>query len=225
MTWSRRIRRPLAMIWVGRWRLPRCQATRTRCCGSLQRISASRSGAATTSISRPSSSTSASPPRSATAFSRSSRNSNPRVPIIAIRRRCRSSKSSTTVSAGASVQRCCGLTSVARIMSTPLELLDLAVADDLDHGRRYLQRRGIFAPDLHVRRLAMRVEVLARLPALDHHEQVGVVDAGVTLIGKAAFFLSGCRDAFLGALDEGLARIRLYLRGGDDIDHGIILPL
>ena len=40
----------------------------------------------------------------------------PRVPVIAIRRRCRSSKSSTTVSAGASVQRCCGLTCVARII-------------------------------------------------------------------------------------------------------------
>ena len=32
--------------------------------------------------------------------------SSPRVPVIAIRRRCRSSKSSTTVSAAASVQRC-----------------------------------------------------------------------------------------------------------------------
>ena len=40
----------------------------------------------------------------AVAFSRSSRNSSPRVPVIAIRRRCRSSKSSTTVSAGVSCQ-------------------------------------------------------------------------------------------------------------------------
>ena len=124
------------MICVGRCRLPRCQATRTRWCGSLQRISASGSGAATTSISLLSSSTSASPPRSATAFSRSSRNSSPRVPVIAIRRRWRSSKSSTTVSAGASVQRCCARTWVARIMPTCLQLLDLAVADDLDHGRQ-----------------------------------------------------------------------------------------
>jgi CRP-like cAMP-binding protein len=45
-------------------------------------------------------------PRSAMAFSRSSRNSSPRVPVIAIRRRCRSSKSRTTVSAAACVQRC-----------------------------------------------------------------------------------------------------------------------
>ena len=30
MTWSRRIRSPLGMICVGRWRLPRCQARRTR---------------------------------------------------------------------------------------------------------------------------------------------------------------------------------------------------
>ena len=116
MTWSRRMRKALAMSCVGRWRLPRCQATRMRWCGSWPRISSSGSGAATTSTSLPSSSTSASPPRSATAFSRSSRNSRPRVPVIAMRRRCRSSKSSTTVSAGVSVKRCCPLTCVARIM-------------------------------------------------------------------------------------------------------------
>lgn len=116
MTWSRRMRKALAMSCVGRWRLPRCQATRMRWCGSRPRISSSGSGAATTSTSRPSSSTSASPPRNATAFSRSSRNSRPRVPLIAMRRRCRSSKSSTTVSAGVSVKRCCPLTCVARIM-------------------------------------------------------------------------------------------------------------
>lgn len=117
MTWSRRIRRPFGMIWVGRWRLPRCQATLTRCSGSAPRISTSGSAAATTSTSLPSSSTSASPPRNATAFSRSSRNSSPRVPVIAIRRRCRSSKSSTMVSAAACVQRCCPRTWVARIMA------------------------------------------------------------------------------------------------------------
>src|ERR1700687_2228045 len=198
------------MIWVGRWRLPRCQATRTRCCGSRQRISANGSGAATTSTSLPSSSTSASPPRNATAFSRSSRNSSPRVPVIAIRRRWRSSKSSTTVSAGGELQRCWPWTRVARIMREPSQLLDLAVADDLDHGRRHLQRRGIFAPDLHMRRPAVGIEVFAALPALHHHEQIGVVDAGVAFIGDAAFFLAGGGDAFLGALDERIPRFRLY---------------
>src|SRR3984957_8307329 len=209
------------MIWVGRCRLPRCQATRIRWCGSAPLISISCSGAATTSISLPSSSTRASPPRSATAFSRSSRNSRPRVPVIAIRRRCRSSKSSTTVSAAGSLQRCWGRTFVARIMPTCSQLLHLAVADDLDHGRRYLQRRRIFAPDFHVRRPAVRIEVLAGFPALDHHEQIGVVDAGVAVIGKAAFFLAGGGDAFLRTLDESVPRFRFYLAGGDDINHDI----
>src|SRR5882672_4116518 len=233
------------MIWVGRWRLPRCQATLIRWCGSAPRISTSGSGAATTSTSLPSSSTSASPPRSATAFSRSSRNSSPRVPVIAMRRRCRSSKSSTTVSAGASFQRCWPRTRVARIirdlascldafssrepaptsLENALELLDLAVADDLDHRRRHFQRCGIFAPDLHVRRLAMRVEVVAGFPALHHHEQIGIVDAGMALIGDTALLLAGDLDAFLGALDEGVALVRLHLRGGDDIDHDDFLPL
>src|ERR1700722_3067384 len=213
------------MIWVGRWRLPRCQPTLTRCCGSLQRISISGSGAATTSISLPSSSTSASPPRSATALSRSSRNSSPRVPVIAMRRRCRSSKSSTMVSAGASLQRCCPRTCVARINGVYSQRFHLAVADDLDHRGCDPQRRGIFAPYLHMRRLAMRVEILAGFPALHHHEQIGVVDAGMALIGDAAFFLAGLGDAGLGALDEGIPRFRLYVRGGDDIDHDLGLPL
>src|SRR3954449_6171616 len=231
------MRRPFGMICVGRWRLPRCQATRTRCSGSAPRISTSGSAAATTSTSLPSSSTSASPPRNATAFSRSSRNANPRVPVIAIRRRCRSSKSSTTVSAGPSVQRCWPLTCVARIMEVPfteaflhanrrplslenaLKLLHLAVADDLDHRRRHLQRRRIFAPDLHVQCTAMRIEVLAALPALHHHEQIRIVDAGVALIGNAAPLLAGGLDALLGALDKGIPHLWFYLGGGDDIYH------
>src|SRR6266436_6819771 len=72
---------------------------------------------------------------------------------------------------------------------------------------------------------AMGIEILAAFPALDHHEQIGVVDAGVTLIGETAFFLAGCRDACLGALDEGFPLVRFYLRGGDDVDHGLGLPL
>src|SRR6266481_3423444 len=102
------------------------------------------------------------------------------------------------------------------------QLLDLAVADDLDHGRRNLQRRGVFAPDLHMRRPAMGIEILAGFPALDHHEKVGIVDAGVAVIGDAAVFLAGGRDAFLRALDEGVPQFRLHLRGGDDVDHGSV---
>src|SRR6201996_776663 len=211
------MRKPLATIWVGRCRLPRCHATRTRWCGSTPRISTRGSGAATTSISLPSSSTNASPPRSATAFSRSSRNSSPRVPTIAIRRRCRSSKSSTTVSAAAWVQRCCGWIWVARIMGS--ELLHLAVAEDLDHRRRRFQWRGKLAPDFHVRRLAMGIEVVAAFPALHHHEQVGIVDAAVALVGDTALLLAGRLDLHLGTLDEIVARFRLHLRGGDNIDH------
>src|ERR1700719_1230510 len=214
------MRRPLAVICVGRWRLPRCQARRTRCCGSLPRISASGSGAATTSTSLPSSSTSASPPRSATALSRSSKNSSPRVPVIAIRRRWRSSKSSTTVSAGGSLQRYWARTCVARIMRKFSQLLDLAVADDLDHGRRNLQRRRIFAPHLHMRRAGVGVKVLAAFRAFYHDEQIGIVDAGMALIRNAALFLHRGGDAFLGPLDKGFPRFRLHLRGGDDIDHG-----
>src|SRR6266576_2577809 len=71
-----------------------------------------------------------------------------------------------------------------------------------------------------MRRPAMRIEVLAGFPALDHHEKIGVVDAGMALIGDAAFLLPGGRDAFPGALDESVPRLRLHLRGGDDIDHG-----
>src|SRR4029079_257848 len=232
------MRRPFGMIWVGRWRLPRCQATRTRCRGSAPRISSSGSAAATTSISRPSSSTSASPPRSATAFSRSSRNSSPRVPVIAIRRRCRSSKSSTTVSAAACVQRCWPRTVVARIMAAfsfdafssrepvPtslenafLELLHLAVADDLDHRRRRLHLRGILPPYLHVRRLAMRIEVVAGLPALHHHVQVGIVHTDMAFIGEAALLLERLGDAGLVSLDEVVLVFRLHRRGGDNVDH------
>ena len=44
MTWSLRMRRPFGMICVGRWRLPRCQAMRTRCSGSAPRISSKRLG-------------------------------------------------------------------------------------------------------------------------------------------------------------------------------------
>src|SRR5262245_39296892 len=268
------MRKPLPMICVGRWRLPRCQAIRTRCCGSAPLISTSGSGAATTSTSRPSSSTSASPPRKATAFSRSSKNSSPRVPVIAIRRRCRSSKSSTTVSAGASVQRYCPRTSVARIMLGHLnhgtgrwlhpsrrgqeaapqdEVLDphgeergktarleprgrdgqyalhspgsclyrvhLGVADDLDHGRRGLERRGIFAPYLHVRRAAVGVEVVAAVPALHHDIGVGIVDAGMAFVGNTALFPQRLGDAFLVPGAECIALVRLYLRGGDDVGH------
>src|ERR1700722_1786685 len=209
------------MIWVGRWRLPRCQPTLTRCCGSAALISASGSGAATTSTSLPSSSTSASPPRSATALSRSSKNSSPRVPVIAIRRRWRSSKSSTTVSAGGSLQRYWPRTCVARIMRKLSQLLDLAVADDLDHGRRNLQRCRIFAPHLHMRRAGVGVKVLAAFPAFYHDEQIGIVDAGMALIRNAALFLHRGGDAFLGALDKSFPRFRLHLRGGNNIDHGL----
>src|SRR5450755_1257774 len=104
------------------------------------------------------------------------------------------------------------------------QLLDLAVADDLDHGRRHLQRRGIFAPDLHVRCPAVGIKVVTGFPALHHHKKIGVVDAGVAFIGDAAFFLAGGGDAFLGAFDKGIPRFRLHLGGGDDIDHGSVLP-
>src|ERR1700688_579057 len=76
-----------------------------------------------------------------------------------------------------------------------------------------------------MRRPAMGIEVLAAFPALDHHEQIRVVDAGVAVIGETAFFLAGCGDAFLGARDEGISLVRLYLRGGDDIDHGLVSRL
>ncbi len=94
------------------------------------------------------SSTSASPPRNATASFRSRRNSSPRVPVIAMRRRCRSSKLSTTVSAAASTQLPGGRTRVARIMTMLSQLLDFAAADDLDLRRRDLERRGQFTPRL-----------------------------------------------------------------------------
>src|ERR1700682_480002 len=76
-----------------------------------------------------------------------------------------------------------------------------------------------------MRRAAMGIEVLAAFPALDHHEQIRVVDAGVTVIGETTFFLAGCGDAFLGARNEGIPLVRFYLRGGDDIDHGFGLPV
>ncbi len=56
ITASRRIRRAFGVSSVGRCRLPRCQATRMRAIASAARISASGSGAATTSTIRPSSS-------------------------------------------------------------------------------------------------------------------------------------------------------------------------
>src|SRR5882757_8255856 len=239
MTWSRRMRRPFAMIWVGRCRLPRCQATLTRCCGSAPRISSSGSGAATTSIRRPSSSTSASPPRNAIAFSRSSRNSRPRVPTIVIRRRCRSSKSSTTVSAAASCQRCWPRTRVARmtayllltrflyanrfrlrLKTLCLDLLHLAVADDLDHRRRRLHLRRILPPHFHVGRAAMRVELVAGLPALHHHVLVGIVNADMAVIGDTALLLQRFGGTGLVPLDEVVLVFRLHRRGGDDVDHG-----
>ena len=68
----------------------------------------------------------------------------------------------------------------------------------------------------------MGVEVLAAFPALDHHEQIGIIDAGVALIGQAALLLAGGGDAFPGALDEGVAQVWLYLCGGDDIDHDLL---
>src|SRR5438034_271641 len=232
------MRRPFGMIWVGRWRLPRCQATRTRCSGSAPLISTSGSAAATTSISLPSSSTRASPPRSATAFSRSSRNSSPRVPVIAIRRRCRSSKSSTTVSAADCVQRYWPRTCVARIIrafcfdafssrepvptsleNAMLELLHLAVADDLDHRRRRLHLRGILPPHLHMGRAAMRIEVVAGLPALHHHIQVGVIHADMAVIGDATLLLERFGGTGLVPLDEVVLVFRLHRRGGDDVDH------
>ncbi len=63
------------------------QVTRTSAAASAPRISASCSGAATTSTMRPSSSASPSPARSITASGRSSRKARPRTPVIAIRRR------------------------------------------------------------------------------------------------------------------------------------------
>ncbi len=106
--------------------------------------------------------------------------------------------------AGASVKRCCPRTRVARIIEAS-ELLDRAIADDLDHRRRHLERRGILPPRLHVRRAAMGVEMVAALPTLDHHEQIRVVDAGVIFVGDAALFLPGLGYTFLRTLDVDLA--------------------
>ena len=116
ITWSRRMRSLPPRIWVGRWRLPRCHATRTRCLGSRARISSRGSGADRTSTRRPSSSASASPERSMIASGRSSRNSRPRMPFMAMRRRWRSSKSSTTVSTASSRQEPAAFTSIARML-------------------------------------------------------------------------------------------------------------
>src|SRR6266700_6204317 len=153
----------------------------------------------------------------------SSRNSSPRVPVIAIRRRCRSSKSSTTVSAAASCQRCWPKTRVARIMR--LNLLHLAVADDLDHRRRRLHLRGIFPPHLHVGRAAMRVEVVAGLPALYHHILIGIVHADMAVIGDAALLLERFGGTGLVSPDEVILVFRLHLRGGDDVDHDFTLSI
>src|SRR5262249_54549891 len=104
------------------------------------------------------------------------------------------------------------------------ELVDLGVADDLDHRRRSLQRRGQFAPYFHVRRPPMRIEVVAGFPALDHHIGVGVVDTGMALVRHAALLLARLGDAGLVAVDEGIASLGLHLRGGDNVDHGNSLP-
>ena len=82
---------------------------------------------------------------------------------------------------------------------------DLAVRNDLDDRRCFLQRRGERAPRLHVRRATVRVEVFAGFPTLDHDEGVGVVDAGVAVVSDAAFFLLRGGDAVLRARDISLA--------------------
>src|SRR5438132_4570443 len=85
---------PTISTWV--WRLPRCQASRMRSSGDLASISVNGSGLPATHTTAPSSSTRPSPSFSATARSRSSRNFVPFSPVSTMRRRCRSSASSTT---------------------------------------------------------------------------------------------------------------------------------
>src|SRR5215467_3688732 len=76
-----------------------------------------------------------------------------------------------------------------------------------------------------MRRAGMRVEVLAGLPALDNHVEIGIVDAHVALIGNTALLLPRLGNAFLVALDECIPAFRLHLRGSDDINHDKLLLL
>ena len=172
MTWSRPIRRLFGMICVGRWRLPRCQATRTRCCGSLPDLDQRLGGG--DHLDEP-----AVLQHQRIAAAQGDRvfggraGSRAAVPVIAIRRRCRSSKSSTTVSAAASSSDA-GRTLWARIMS---ELLDLAVADDLDHVGEIFSGADIPATP-SCAAPAMGIQIFAGCPALDHHETGWDYDAG-----------------------------------------------
>src|SRR5262245_59449251 len=70
-----------------------------------------------------------------------------------------------------------------------------------------------------MRRATMRIEVVARLPALDHDVGVGIMDRRVAFIGDATLFLQRLGDAFLVPGDERIALVRLQLRGGDDVSH------
>ena len=96
ITWSSRMRMRCGSIWVGRCRLPRCQATRQRSAGSAV-ISMTASGASCTAIQPPSSRASPSPATSTWARWRSSRKSSPWSLVSFNRRRWRWSKSSVTV--------------------------------------------------------------------------------------------------------------------------------
>src|ERR1700730_7771523 len=115
-TWSRRIRSFRSVTCKAVWRLPMCQAKRTRSNALLAAISVSSSAIPRTATIDPSSSTRPSPSRSVAEFSRSSRNVVPFSPVSTIRRRWRSLASRTTQSmASTAFHAPAGLISVPRL--------------------------------------------------------------------------------------------------------------
>ena len=138
------------------WRLPRCQASRTKSRGEDGVISSKRFGlpAAPARSSRHRAA-SPSPSRNATGFSRSSRTCVPFSPVSTMRRRCRSSASS--IDAVGDLRRVDLRLADYRsdaAHASPSPRLDMLRSDDLDLAVHEAFLADI-APGRHMRRLEM----------------------------------------------------------------------
>jgi len=180
------------------------------------------------SINRPSSSTSASAARQhQPRFSRSAK-FEPVWALIAIRRGEDRPKAETKVGRpGASVQRWLRATGSPGSLKTLTVLGPCRPLMILDHGRRHLQRGGKYSRQIFMcGGPAVGIKVVHGFPAAPPPtKRLGSLIAGVAFHSDAAFFLGGWRRCIPWApLIKASRDSGFRPGGGDDIDHGSVLP-